>query len=81
MLSVIESTIDTCYDCGHATDDPQEYVACLWKSPADGAEHWGAVAVCPTCARQRERRRRRRLFLTCVFVAMLTAAAAYPILP
>jgi hypothetical protein len=81
MFSVTESTIDTCYDCGCATADPQEYLACLWKSPADGTEHWGPVEVCPTCARRREQQRRRRLFLACLFVAFFTATVAYPLLP
>ena len=81
MLLVTESTIDTCYDCGCTTADPQQYLACLWKSLEDGAEHWGLVEVCPACARQREHQRSRRLFLACAFVAMLTAVIAYPILP
>jgi hypothetical protein len=81
MFPVTESTIDTCYDCGRATADPHEYLACLWRSASGDAEHWGPVEVCPTCARQREQQRRRRLFLTCLFVAMVSAAVAYPILP
>jgi hypothetical protein len=81
MLSFAESTIDTCYDCGRVTADPQQYLACLWRSALGDAEHWGSVEVCPACARRREQQRRRRLFLTCLFVAMFTAAVAYPILP
>ena len=80
MLPVTDSTVDICYDCGCATADPQEYLACLWKSPAGWAEHWGQVEVCPASARQREQQRRRRLLLACLFVAMLTAVVAYPIL-
>jgi hypothetical protein len=80
MLPVSELTTDTCYDCGCETIAGHQYLACLWKSPAGGPEHWGLVDVCPVCAQQRERRRRERLFVVCVLVALLTAVIAYPLL-
>jgi hypothetical protein len=81
MSPVTQAVPDTCYDCGCVMPDGgQPFLACLWKSPAGGAEHWAEVEVCPICARRRDRRRRVWLTVLCILVALLTAAVAYPLL-
>jgi hypothetical protein len=72
---------DTCYHCGRAVLDARQVAACLWKSPADGREHWGPVPVCPDCAEQRDLRQQMWLSVAVVVVTVLTAAAAFPLLP
>jgi hypothetical protein len=76
-----QTDTDTCYDCGREVSGALQIAARLWKSPADGSEHWGDVPLCPGCSGQRERRRRMLLSVAVVVVAALTAAAAYPLLP
>jgi hypothetical protein len=81
MAHAPQTNMDLCFNCGRAVSDARQVAACLWKSPTDGREHWGAVPVCPACAEQRHRRQQMWLAVTLVVVTVLTAAAAYPLLP
>jgi hypothetical protein len=81
MAPAAQPGSDSCHDCGREVIDARQVLARLWKSPADGREHWGAVPVCPDCARQRDQWRQVWLSVVLVLVALLTAAVAYALLP